>query len=289
MPRGLMNRSSIQNASLPRPFLLLALALAALAALSCARSAPKTPGDVSFTVQSFARQSVDCDSVAGHCAKIRIQYPEITSASSPAARDSIQAHVLGFVLRTVGDGARAPSVEAVMQGYLDGYEDFRREAPASAQPWEADRQVAVLPSIPGIISLEEREFLALGGAHPNSTIQLASFDARSGGRLALADLLAAGHDSVLSAAGEKAFRAARELHADSSLNDAGFWFEQGRFRLNANFAVTADGLRFYFNAYEVAPHVLGPTDLVIPFADIAALIRPDGPLASRGAAAAMPR
>lgn len=248
---------------------------------SCARTTPPTPGtDVTFSPQSFERMSADCDS-GGPCARIRIGYPEITGAPTPAARESLQAFILDFVLRRTDDTLRAPSVEAVIQDFLDSFEAFRRDYPDAGQGWEVDRQVAILPSPVGICSIEAREFQYTGGAHPNTSIRLASFDAKSGRHLSLPDLLTAGFGARLDSLGEQAFRNARALPADSSIADVGFWFEGGRFRLPPGFAVTADGLRFYYNAYEVAPYALGPTDFLIPFAQIESMIRADGPLSDR--------
>jgi len=248
---------------------------------SCSRTPPPAPStDVTFSPQSFERVSADCDS-GGTCARIRIGYPEITGAPTPAARESLQAFILDFVLRRTDDTLRAPSVEAVIQDFLDSFETFRRDYPDPSQGWEVDRQVQILPSPIGICSIEAREFQFTGGAHPNTSIRLASFDVHSGHRLTLADLLNPGFGARLDSLGEEAFRRARELPADSSVADSGFWFEGGRFRLPGGFAVTADGLRFYFNAYEVGPYALGPTDFLIPFSRIESMIRPDGPLSER--------
>ena len=239
---------------------------------------PKT--EVAFSPQSFERVSADCDS-AGPCARIRIGYPDITRAPTPAVRESVQAYIMDFVLRRTDDSLRAPSVDAVMQDFLDSFETFRRDFPDAGQAWEIDRQVAVLPSVEGICSIEARVFENTGGAHPNTSIRLASFDTRNGKRLSLGDLLVPGYEARLAQLGEGAFRSARSLPPDSSFGDSGFWFEGGRFRLPPGFAVTTDGLRFYFNPYEIAPYALGPTDFLVPFTQIEAMIRPDGPLAEK--------
>lgn len=252
-----------------------------LSMVACAPKAAEPPRtEVAFSPQSFERVSSDCDS-AGPCARIRIGYPEITSAPTTAVRESLQAYILDFVLRRTDDTLRAPSVEAVMQGFLESFETFRRDFPDAGQAWEVDRQIAVLPSLEGISSIEARVFENTGGAHPNTSIHLASFDTRDGHHLALGDLLGPGFEPRLSQLAESAFRTARGLPADSTFGDAGFWFEGGRFRLPAGFAVTADGLRFYFNPYEVAPYALGATDFLVPFTQIVDLLRPDGPLAEK--------
>src|SRR5262245_32600998 len=91
---------------------------------SCAAPTPPAPStDVTFSPQSFERVSADCDS-GGPCARIRIGYPEITGAPTPASRESLQAFILSFVLRRTDDTLKAPSVEAVIQDFLDGFEAF---------------------------------------------------------------------------------------------------------------------------------------------------------------------
>jgi hypothetical protein len=51
------------------------------------------------------------------------------------------------------------------------------------------------------------------------------------------------------------------------LTTEGFFWD-GSFKLSENFAVEKEGLRFYYNAYEVAPYAVDPTDLVIPRSEL---------------------
>jgi hypothetical protein len=49
--------------------------------------------------------------------------------------------------------------------------------------------------------------------------------------------------------------------------------------LNNNFAITKDGLIFFYNSYEIAPSAAGPAELELGYEEIKHLMRKDGVLA----------
>ncbi|HKY62130.1 MAG TPA: RsiV family protein, partial [bacterium] len=106
-----------------------------------------------------------------------------------------------------------------------------------------------------------------------------SYNPKDGRPYGLGDWLKPGYEEPIQALGEKAFRRARDLPAETDLNDAGFTFENG-FRLNENFAAGPEGLIFYFNPYEVASYADGPTELLIPYSELKSWLLPKGPLDS---------
>lgn len=88
-----------------------------------------------------------------------------------------------------------------------------------------------------------------------------------------------GHEADLNRIAEKEFRKVREMKPEESLEDAGFWFENNKFSLNDNFAITEEGLIFYFNSYKVAaPYAAGPTEIVLNYREFKHLIKEDRPL-----------
>ena len=258
------------------PFVVLGVLLAA----GCGQpAAHPAGGEIAFTIRTFERKSAGCDS-NGACAHIRIDYPEIAGAPSPAARESLQSCIFGWVLRSPVDPLPLASAEAAMQAYLDAYAKFRRSFPNAMARWDADRRATILPSPPGIATLAATVFEYNGGAHPNTVTHFASLDVSNGRRLRPDDLLLAGSAPQLVQLAEQAFRRARRLPASSALADSGYWFPNG-FHLPSEFAVTPQGFRFYFNAYDVAPYVMGPTDFTVPYSELSSLIRRDGLLRSK--------
>jgi len=63
------------------------------------------------------------------------------------------------------------------------------------------------------------------------------------------------------------------LKPDENLEEAGFWFNEGNFKLNDNFLITTDGLKFFFNSYEIGPYAIGTTELLIPFSRIKNILK----------------
>jgi len=257
-----------------------AIAVLVAASLSgCAKQAGSRAGpELTFVTRTFEQKSPDCVP-NGACAHIRIEYPEFSGGGSAAARESLQAFVSSCVLRSPGDSLVSAGGEASARRFLDGYARFHASFPASQMAWDADRRATQLPSPPGIYTLAARIFDYSGGAHPNTITRLASFDAPTGRRLKPGDVLTPGSDAQLLQLGEQAFRSARKLPPTSAFADSGYWFKNG-FYLPSEFGITPQGLRFYFNEYEVAPYVMGPTDFTVPYSQLGGLIRSDGPLAA---------
>ena len=65
----------------------------------------------------------------------------------------------------------------------------------------------------------------------------------------------------------------------TNYSEAGFYFENDVFTMTPNFAITKSGLKFLYNPYEVAPYALGQQEIIIPYRDLEALIKPNGLLA----------
>jgi len=266
------------------PFALCALT-SAVALSGC--SAPPEKAEsrpAALTVETVRRQQTldDCPEQLAPCASITLEFVELSNAT-----DALLASVRGFEDSTVfapidesgSSSGGAEEAEALMQQFLDSYRDFMEHFPEAPGTWSIERSVHPIWNDRGVLSLEFAEESYTGGAHPNAVTRLVSLDAASGRRLRLADLFREGYEEPLRSLGEKAFRTAHGLGAADDLVAAGFWFEDGRFQLGDNIAVTADGLRVHYDAYEIAPYAMGPTDLTLPRAELVRWARPGGPLA----------
>jgi len=216
------------------------------------------------------------------CATVAFHYPLLVEGPDDV-KTSVNAFVLGEILRPATGEGPVLSPESLARDFLEGYGTFKDDSPSSAQIWTLDRKVEVVAAPEGIVSLRATSHMYSGGAHGLSTTTLASFDAKNGQRLGVPDLLVYGFREDLTAIAEQAFRAARDIATDADLAEAGFRFEGESFYLSENVAVTKDGLLFYFNPYEIAAHALGPTEFSLTREEIAALVDPDGLLASWGA------
>ncbi len=274
-----------------RGLVIAVVALTALLGVSCGRSgtskhrAPATATGVkplSFEKREKHQTLEDCPEQLAPCASISLGYFELTSGPPPL-RDSVAAFLDTTVFAAVDErdeGGGAAMADTLMQRFLDEYRDFSEEFPDSPASWTIQRRATPVWNDGRLFSIEFSEESYTGGAHPNALVRLMTLNAHDGHRVSLDELFVPGYGARLTALGERAFRKAHDLAATDDLVAAGFWFEGGAFQLNDNWAVTGEGLRFHYNAYEVAPYAMGPTDILLGRKALAPLIRPGGPLAA---------
>lgn len=109
-----------------------------------------------------------------------------------------------------------------------------------------------------------------GGAHGNGYTSYEYFSKATGASLDLGYFIS-DMDGVLPIA-EKYFRIQQEIGEEESLEDVGFWFDNGVFELNENFYFTEDQMVFVFNPYEIAPYAAGTILLEIPLSELAGFV-----------------
>lgn len=126
----------------------------------------------------------------------------------------------------------------------------------------------------GILSIQFKVyFYAAGAAHPGHYSSAINYDLRQGRVIALADLFKPGADYLNFIS--------TTCIADLKARDMLAW-EDGALPKAENFQswnITPDGLLITFDEYQVMPYAAGPQAVMIPYAKLTDLARPDGPLA----------
>lgn len=201
------------------------------------------------------------------------QRPRFTGGASPTALAAINAAIDAVVTKQMDDATPWQHGQARSEGVLAAYAD--QPDCASCEWWESV-DATVLTNEGGIVVVEVAFHGYTGGAHGMSSVSFLNFDAVTGKRLAWNDVVAKADRAAATAAAERAFRAARELAADADLAAAGFTFPRGVFALAGEFAVTTDGLRLHYDAYEVAPYSMGETDFVVRWGELAGVLQLEG-------------
>ncbi|HKJ33703.1 MAG TPA: DUF3298 domain-containing protein [Balneolales bacterium] len=211
----------------------------------------------------FYRDSKDCK----NC-KVRVHfvYPKILHARTFAVRDSLNKEIRDFMFGSVYTGKETESPEDIFQNMVQEYDTLLKKFPRYPQniKWYLYRNVKIIHHTSDYISVVMNENVFTGGAHPLSTRFYNSYDNRTGHRLNLNEIIKPGMMDSLLSVSEKIFRSTRSISPDSTLGQAGFWFDNNRFTLNNNFALSSKGLVFYYNPYEIAPYAWGPTQFIIP-------------------------
>ena len=267
-----------------------------LTACSQAEDLVNNPGaDLRFTVKEFKKQGgKNCKNEPAEaakdalpsdnlCARVKFIYPEANSALNPNLATQLNTYILTQLLDQIDDGEDAEVENATsaktLEQFADQFIQEYQQEPNNFSNWELERSATVIYKTKTLLSLSFDEYGFAGGAHPFNGSRYTVINLKTVQPVQLMELLTANFESALNVEGEKIFREVRDLADTDDLEEKGFSFENNVFRLNNNFAVTEEGLRFFFNSYEIAPYAVGPTEINIPYDNIKALIHPQGELA----------
>jgi hypothetical protein len=203
---------------------------------------------------------------------VKFDWIEVTSGPV-ALRGRINAAIQEAFFSSSGD------LPAPRTTYKKAADDFisecRKEKDSPNPNWSLAENVTVQRDRPPVFSFEYRSDVYDGGAHPNSNTWYLNLDAETGRRVELASILSDGFPPRLTEIAERHFRAVRNLSPTANLKEEGFWWQDGRFDLNENYAIGETSLIFFYNTYEIASHADGPTRVEIPYAEIQDLLKPN--------------
>lgn len=215
------------------------------------------------------------------CVQFFATWPEFETGMTRALLQRLNEAVRELATSPSFDERRAGSVDGTARKLIAAWKARIQEKSGPVERWSNQRKVEILYRDPAVLSFRYEEKLSAGGAHDLSTVLYASYSLDRIDRLSMADLFVEGAARQLNELGEKRFRDQRGIAPGRSLADAGFDFPGGVFRLSSNFAVTAEGMVFRYNPYDVGPYTLGETEVLLRTAEIRDLLRPKGPLGSR--------
>ena len=206
---------------------------------------PALPQIFEFHMQSREMTYADCVAGSEGCTYIRLDYPTVVEAPVGAAVEAVTEAIDSFLEAPLRPDEPRTSVNALMARFLSEFAAFQAAEPKSEPIWFLERKAFVLRNAPNLVSLSFSERSYLGGAHGIATIHYLNLDPQTGVRKALTDILREGAVPELTLLAESRFREVREIPEGTSLEEAGFTFEDGVFVLSDNFALRDDGLAFY--------------------------------------------
>jgi hypothetical protein len=244
-------------------FLLGAIGVSACGTLN--RESASAP-EITYEKKTFMLESAKECQEDQACARYEVTYPAFAGISQ-SVRDSIHREI--ELLVSMGDpAAENKSMPQIAQEFLDSYKKFIIEMPGGEMGWHYNADVVVNVLTDTLLSLEISDEYFTGGAHGGSGTHFINIHPGTGKKATLSSLLKPGFENSLTSAGESAFRNERELTDTATYRFNGFEFPEDRFQLGNNYGFTNEGIVFVFNSYEIAPYAAGPTEFLIPYAQI---------------------
>ncbi len=213
------------------------------------------------------------DSLTQKCLLFQVEYPIIKGGPIQEVVDKLNENIKNDITNTYTISESPISFEELQASLTSDYQQMLDEFPEYNNPWVLEVNSDVLYQDSLFISVATTIYSYTGGAHPNSVQVYRSYDLRSGDQITLDELLIPGYEKRLNESAEIEFRMSKEIPPNQTLEERGYWFQEGQFGLNENFAIINKSLIFYFNPYEIAPYAMGPTELELKLTDYVELIK----------------
>ena len=258
------------------------LYLIVLGLLSCEwGSAPKKEDHpifkdtLTYTYKTIHERAADCGNKPDSaCTAVKIRFPEFKGKT--LLNDTIKSKLLNLFILDKPD----TSLKDLVQNFLKAYADFKKSSIGARREmfFELDTYAKVIRQDSALVSLEYGGYTFLGGAHGSSFTGFVNWNPIANKEILLKDILVDGYSTQLTKIGEEIFRKDEELTDTASL-EPDYFFKDGKFALNENYAITPLGLRFMYNQYEIKPYSAGQTELFIPYTRIKTILRPNSVVA----------
>ncbi len=251
---------------------LLPTTLLFLACLfACKNDSPthqKEPETDSFSISSntIELKEGDCADAPfeSKCAKVSLKYPVVKDGQTNL-QQNVNNWAKDFLVSLLDPGLELDeetSLESAIQGFFDMHKEMTAEMPDMPGYYTVEVTDTTLMQSDELLTLRMDAYSNTGGAHPNSTAAIATFDMKTGKHLRPVDLV---QDlEKLYALAEQKFR-----ETQKEAFEEGFDFtESWPFVIAENVGMTTEGLFFCYVPYEVTPYALGFTEFVIPYDEL---------------------
>ncbi len=253
--------------------------LLSLVALAGCQFFNHNPKSVSLTRQRFVYAGPGrCDTAANGGVSIKVDFVLLKDdeRNAPITNDTLRAQVMRSITGWLDSASLAErpqaqtDLNAAANVFSANYQQLKQDVGIMGGCWEIDIKGDTICTNPNFLTVELETYAYTGGAHPNTYRTLLCFDRHTGQPVHLTDLVA--DTTALLPIVEQAFREKQGVRSDQSLEDEGYFLQDGHFFLPENVAAGRDGLIFYYNPYEIAAYALGPIEVVVPYTKLKAIL-----------------
>ncbi len=179
-------------------------------------------------------------------------------------------------------GAMRQSIKNYLEAYKKDMENATIEDAVGDMSYQysynAEKSIKVAFNDHYVLSLLVWNYEFTGGAHGNTNAEYLVFDLKTGNLVTTKDLFQANANvrTKLEALINEQFRKDQNIPAKTSLTE--FGMSADKIPIPENFFVTQEGIVFFYNVYEIAAYAMGQFEVMIPFAKLKPLLKPDQPL-----------
>ncbi len=232
--------------------------------VSCKKEIP-----LQITTKTYDLKSeLDCS--VGNCTYVHFEIPSVSGnqAVSKAMNDRFFKFVESIV--AFQNDKKTSSYDTLAINFVHNYNEVYRTYPDNAVAWEANFKVNHKAVSPKVYQVVWDYYIFTGGAHGLQAAKVFLFDLSIGDTIPKKDLFI--NYEGFKRYAETEFK--KQLNISGNLNDAGFTFENSKFKLPGNFYQTTNEWILHYNPYEIAPYVQGSTVIKLPKQQVDRFLNP---------------
>lgn len=248
---------------------LLGCLLFATALQNCDLSPQKTISAAPMEVKSSQYAKQYClDEAPTSCAVYEVSYPIFSKGDTMLVK-TLNKSVQNYVLSVVAGNMQLPFAEALDSAawqFIQLFEENKDQLAAIEMGYSTEIKDKVPLMNSKIVTIEMSGYSFTGGAHPYSFCLLVSYDLKNGAKpLQISDLVR--DTNAVRPLLERAYKLSKGLQETDSLADV-VYSEITQLPMPMNVGISPEGIRFYYNAYEVGPYAVGVSDILLTWQEL---------------------
>lgn len=207
-----------------------------------------------------------CHVDSSSCSTFRVSYPFFEHNENEL--DSFLNASIQHMILKMSDTEQAASIEALKDSLFANYEAFKRDIPETELPFTEHIDIRIVGGYDSVLSIESIHDSYTGGAHGSAVIERYMLDLDQKKKVDNKQLLDITEPNLMKLAAQ-AFRVQNQLPDTSSFTDLGYFWEgdgyaEGVFRLNTNYFIVQDSVKWIYNQYEIAAYAAGTPEVGLP-------------------------
>lgn len=205
------------------------------------------------------------------CALFSVSLPELSGGDS-VVTTAVNHSVQSFILSTVGANESLPfpvAMDSAGTQFVESFKQAHTDNPDMIMGYsmEINGTSLLLNSKVATVHLDGYSFM--GGAHPNPFTTIVSYHLQDSGKVLTINALLSDTNAVRPLL-ETGYKQAKGMKPEDNIGEL-LYPDLKQLPMPANTAVLPQGIIFYYNAYEVAPYAVGPTEIILSWEQLGAL------------------
>jgi hypothetical protein len=264
------------------------ICLFAVLVFSCKKQAREKDTPIIFqTVEAKEKHHLNNDAKNPLLSiELKLQFP--SSYPDDSILKKIRRAILADFFPDISDTATVPAM--AMKSYIKDKiklyeeseeivsdEDLGNDSKQPQVAWWDKETMLIRYNANNLLSYTIESAQFSGGAHGGTIFRNAVFDLKTGDRLTEDDLFTEESRPLINEMLLKKLMAQNQVEKAEDLEQIGF-FDVSEIGQYKNFYLTAEGIVYTFNEYEIAAYALGTIEVKLNYKDIASFLIPGSPI-----------